>query len=221
MIVGISASGRRNRVVEQTVRAILEETGQEYELISLAGKTINGCTGCLGCVDTNICVVKDDWPVIADKLKSADAIVFGAPKYFGTLNARGHACLERTFSFRHNCVFPLQGKPAVSVSTSSTWSHNRRPVTPDDPVRDFIQALLKENKLDIVGHVTADGYGPCFTCGYGHNCDAGGAMTEKSQAIGGFEKADYPQDFCDQKETLRQVHEVAGLLKKRLMEKSS
>ena len=26
MIIGISASGRRNRIVEQTVRAILEET---------------------------------------------------------------------------------------------------------------------------------------------------------------------------------------------------
>jgi multimeric flavodoxin WrbA len=216
MILGISTSGRRNRIVEQTVRAILDGTGMEYELVSLSGKTINGCTGCLGCAGTNICVLKDDWIDLADKMKKADAIVFGAPKYFGTINARGHACLERTFSFRHNCVFPLQGKPAVSISTSSTWSHNRRTVTSEDPVKDFIQALLKENRMEIVGHVTADGYGPCYTCGYGHNCDAGGAMTEKSQRIGGFEKEDYPPDFCEQKETLRQIREVAGLLRDRL-----
>jgi multimeric flavodoxin WrbA len=218
MIIGISASGRRNRIVEQTVRAILEETGKDYEVISLADKTIDGCTGCLGCVDTNICVLNDDWPKIAEKLKSADAIVFGAPKQFGVINARGHAFLERTFSFRHNCVFPLQGKPAVSVSTNSVWSHHRRPVTPDDPVRDFIQTLMNENKLDVIGHVTAGGYGPCYTCGYGHNCEAGGAVTEKTRAVGHIEKEDYPLDFCDQKETKSQICNVAELLKNRLME---
>jgi len=221
MILGISASGRRNRIVEQTVKAILDQTGMEYELISLAGKTINGCTGCLGCADTNICVLKDDWAEIADKMKKADAIVFGAPKYFGSINARGHACLERTFSFRHKCVFPLKGKPAISVSTSSIWAQHRLPLTSEDPVKNFIQALLKENGMDIVGHVIADGYGPCFTCGYGHNCNAGGAITKKSQRIGGFEKEDYPLDFPDQKETMQQVREVAGLLVDRLNVKSS
>mgnify|MGYP001006960879 CR=1 FL=1 len=37
-----------------------ENTGIEYELVSLRGKSISGCTACLGCVKDNICVVDDD-----------------------------------------------------------------------------------------------------------------------------------------------------------------
>ncbi|MDR3335131.1 MAG: hypothetical protein LBT13_09660 [Treponema sp.] len=60
-ILGISASGRNNGIVNQTVAAILKETGFDYEIVTLAGKTINGCSGCLSCVKDNRCVLKDDF----------------------------------------------------------------------------------------------------------------------------------------------------------------
>jgi len=40
----------------------------------------------------------------------AEAIVFGAPNYYRTINALGHACLERTFCFRHREVFLRAGR---------------------------------------------------------------------------------------------------------------
>jgi len=39
--------------------------------------------------------------------------------------------------------------------------------------------------------------------------------------LGGFEKKDLPLDFCEQKETLKRIHEVVGKLKTRLLAKES
>lgn len=69
MILAISASGRKNRIINQTVAAIAAESGQEYEVISLAGKRINGCIGCTRCASDNICKVKDDWNEIGEKIE--------------------------------------------------------------------------------------------------------------------------------------------------------
>ncbi|MHB1126085.1 MAG: hypothetical protein ACYC2T_03875, partial [Bacillota bacterium] len=61
MILGISASGRKEGITSKTVKAILEATNVEYEYVSLAGKKINGCIGCTKCAADNRCKVKDDW----------------------------------------------------------------------------------------------------------------------------------------------------------------
>jgi hypothetical protein len=89
------------------VKYVLEKTGEPFEYVSLAGKRISGCQACLACAKDNVCVVDDDWAAIRDKMFEADALVFGAPNYYGTLNAHGHAFLERTFSLRHREAFPL------------------------------------------------------------------------------------------------------------------
>lgn len=46
MILGISASGKKDGITSKTVKAILESSNSEYEYISLSGKRINGCIGC-------------------------------------------------------------------------------------------------------------------------------------------------------------------------------
>ena len=118
MILGISGSGRKNRMVHQTVLAIATESGQEYEVISLAGKKINGCIGCTQCAADNICKVKDDWNEIGEKMAQANVIIFGAPNYYGTINALGHVTVESydqcyTCGFGHDCksgkVVPKHG----------------------------------------------------------------------------------------------------------------
>ena len=64
MILGISGSPRPNGVTANAVKKVLEESGQEYEFISLAGKHIGGCISCLGCTESNRCVVDDDFSEI-------------------------------------------------------------------------------------------------------------------------------------------------------------
>jgi multimeric flavodoxin WrbA len=211
-ILGISASGRNNGIVNQTVAAILKETGFDYEIVTLAGKTINGCSGCLSCVKDNRCVLKDNFTAISDKMIEADGIVFGSPTYYGTVSARAHALMERAaYSFHHREVFTLRDKPCVSVSTE--WVRKTRNL-PGDPVKDMIEKIfIGANKMKSIGHVTAYGYGCCYSCGYGHNCAAGAAMTEKSKRIGRFEKEDLPPEFCNQADTHKQVKEAALALR--------
>ncbi|MDW7667965.1 MAG: flavodoxin family protein [Bacillota bacterium] len=205
MILGISGSGRKNRIIHQTVKAIVEETGYEYELLSLAGKRINGCVGCTLCAADNICKLEDDWNEIGKKMSEADVIVFGAPNYYGTINALGHACLERTFSFRHQGVFTLQNKIGISVSTS-------RSMTAHDPVKELIQRFMKSNKMNILGHVTSEGYDQCYTCGFGRDCEVGNVVKDHG-ILEKIEDRHYPKDFDEQDKTLKLVHKASKLIK--------
>ena len=103
-ILGISGSPRKDGTsgVFTLVKTVLENTGLEYELISLRGKKIGGCIACLGCAKDNICKVKDDMTDLRDKIGSADAYVIGAPNYYSMLNGLTHAFLERWFQFVKN-----------------------------------------------------------------------------------------------------------------------
>ncbi len=61
-ILGISGSPRNNEQsgVYHLVKTVLENTGCDYNLISLAGRQISGCIACLGCASDNICKINDD-----------------------------------------------------------------------------------------------------------------------------------------------------------------
>ena len=72
-ILGISGSSRSAEVsgTHKLVEKVLEATGCDYELVSLKGKTISGCTGCLGCVEDNVCKVQDDMGPLRQKVAEA------------------------------------------------------------------------------------------------------------------------------------------------------
>ena len=56
-----------------------KDAGHDVELVSLKGKTINFCKGCLACQKTQKCVIKDDAIEIAEKVKEAETLVFVSP----------------------------------------------------------------------------------------------------------------------------------------------
>jgi multimeric flavodoxin WrbA len=178
MILGISASGRvieRNEtglllkgVTEELVKFILENTGEPSEYISLSGKKILGCQGCLKCAPDNICKLEDDWAEIRDRIYNASAIIFGAPIYYGCINAVGHAFLERFFSLRHREKFGLLGKPNVIV-TVGTGEAN--------PAEDFITRVFRSNYMAApIGVLRVKGVAQCYTCGFGADCSAGAVV---------------------------------------------
>ena len=202
MILGISASGRRDGVTGEAVKAVLEASGLEYDFVSLAGKRIGGCIGCTRCAADNTCKVQDDWNEIGDKMLRADAIVFGAPNYFGRMNALGHAFWERTFCFRHREVFSLAGKLGVIVGIEYE-GHNK--VKPD------IEDFMLRNKMVVVESVSAKGYSQCFTCGYGQDCSVGNVVR-----IHGFiekiEDKHLPPHFNHQEEAKLQTYKAGKIL---------
>ncbi len=188
MILGISGSGHRDGVSAHAVKAILEHASVESVYISAAGKRISGCTACLRCAGDNVCKVDDDWLEIGERMKQADAIVFGAPNYYGVINAIGHAIWERTYSFRHNSRFALAGKLGVLVGTNDEAEASVIP---------YVKSLMHSNKMAIAGQMTAAGYAPCYRCGYGHHCVVG-SVVPKHGLLDTVEQEHFPPGFAAQ-----------------------
>lgn len=203
-ILGISASARENGITAAAVKAVLEATGEPYEYISLAESTIRGCHGGTRCAADNRCKVEDDWPFIAEKMLAADALVFGAPTYYGMINALGHACLERTFCFRHREVFSLAGKLGVAVGVG-------RGSEDSSPTIEYICRMMTSNLMAVVGTVQAEGYSQCYTCGYGHDCAVGGVV----RAHGFLERIETghcPPRFVEQEPAVLTAYKVGRTL---------
>lgn len=68
-VIGISGSPIKHSNTDRLVQAVLENTGLETEFIKLSRRKVQPCIACLGCVDDNVCKVKDDFQEIAEKVK--------------------------------------------------------------------------------------------------------------------------------------------------------
>jgi multimeric flavodoxin WrbA len=165
-ILGIAGSPRSGETsgVEKLVKAVLDHSGCEYDLVSLRGKKISGCIACLGCVKDNVCKVKDDLSLLRDAIVAADAYVIGAPNYYSTLNALTHAFIERWFQFRHQEGNLLWGKLAVAVGVGGTSG--------ESPANELEKFFLY-NFIETVAKVSGQGAASCFSCGYGEVCKVG------------------------------------------------
>jgi multimeric flavodoxin WrbA len=166
MILGISGSTRKNDVsgVYKLVDTVLENTGYDYELVSLRNKKISDCIACLGCVKDNICKVEDDLKDLREKIVEADAYVIGAPNYYSAINAITHAFMERWFQFRHQEGNTLWGKLGVAVGVGGTTG-----VFPADEIEKF----FLYNFIETVAKVPGQGAASCYSCGHGETCKVG------------------------------------------------
>ena len=72
-----------------------KDAGHEVEHISLKGKEIRFCIGCLACQKTQKCVLKDDAAEIAEKVKNADTLVFVTPIYYYEMSGQMKTLLDR------------------------------------------------------------------------------------------------------------------------------
>jgi hypothetical protein len=140
VILGISASGCTMErdgqgrllkgVTEDLASSSSRTPGSRQSMSPSAGRTSWAARACLRCASDNVCKVEDDWPEIRDRMLDSEAVVFGAPVYYGTINALGHAFLERLFS--------LVGKPSVIV-TVGTEEPNA--------AEDYVRRIFRSNYM--------------------------------------------------------------------------
>ena len=71
------------------------EAGHDVEEISLRGKNVGFCRGCLACQRTGRCVQHDDADAIAQKLRGADVVVFATPIYYYEMSGQLKTLLDR------------------------------------------------------------------------------------------------------------------------------
>lgn len=76
-------------------------SGNDVETVSLAGKNIAFCKGCLACQELGHCVINDDAIRLTEKMRLADVIVFSTPIYYYEMSGQMKTVLDRA-----NSLFP-------------------------------------------------------------------------------------------------------------------
>ncbi len=99
-----------NQIAEQ-----LGKHGIESEIVWIGNKPIRGCIACNTCKEKpGACVFNDDvCNGISAKMNDADALIVGAPVYWGQPNGAVLAIVQRMF-YSNGAAF--QGKPAAAVA---------------------------------------------------------------------------------------------------------
>lgn len=72
------------------------EAGNQVEKIFLADKTIGFCKGCLTCVKTQRCIIRDDAESVVQEMKTADVIAFATPVYYYGMCGQMKTMLDRS-----------------------------------------------------------------------------------------------------------------------------
>lgn len=112
-ILGISGSRVKNGNMEALLEACLSRAGEhegvETEIISLAGKEINGCNQCNWCVrnqsEEKFCVQEDDMVPVYPKILEADGIILASPAHLGRLSGMLANTADRLRAFVHGNMY--------------------------------------------------------------------------------------------------------------------
>ncbi len=96
LIISTSLRGGSNsEILAKECEKGAKAAGHDVEYISLKGKTIKYCIGCLSCQTKGACVLKDDVAEIMDKVKDAEVIVFATPIYYYEMCGQMKTLLDR------------------------------------------------------------------------------------------------------------------------------
>jgi multimeric flavodoxin WrbA len=207
-IVGISGSPIKNSNTDRLIQHVLKSSGLQTEFVKLSTIKVGPCIACLGCTKDNICKVKDDFQELAEKVKSAGAVVVGGYPPYGSIDAFTKAFLERLFSFRHNAGLN-RGKLAVTVVTGI----GRGAPGLEEASVQVAHALTLEG-MAVLGQLKATGNPECMVCGYGQKCPMSALPW-----IFGDDTTVTPEKFCsveDQAELWQEAETLGKELSKRL-----
>src|SRR5271169_5405324 len=122
-IIGISGSPIPNSNTDRALRIALDATEEETEFIKLSDYTYEACRACLGCDETNVCILKDDATTLAQKIRYADALIVAGYSPYGSLDGRTKSFLERLYCLWHKHGF-LRGKPGGVIVTRNFFPGN-------------------------------------------------------------------------------------------------
>ncbi len=107
-IIVISTSLRENAnsdiLADEFIKGALENQN-DVEKISLKGKNISFCKGCLACQKLGKCVIEDSVNEIIEKVKEADVLVWATPVYYYTMSGQ-----MKTLMDRMNALYSLDYK---------------------------------------------------------------------------------------------------------------
>ena len=97
-VVIISTSPRKGSNSDALAQQFAQgatDAGHKVEYISLIGKEINFCRGCLACQKTLRCVIHDDADAIREQMLNAEVIVWATPIYYYSVSGQMKTMIDR------------------------------------------------------------------------------------------------------------------------------
>ncbi len=104
-VYAINGSPRINKNTATLLDKVLEGVKERYpdaetERIDLYNLNFTGCRSCFACklkdgLSYGHCPIKDDLHPIIERLREADAVIFGSPIYYRTITGALHSFYER------------------------------------------------------------------------------------------------------------------------------
>jgi multimeric flavodoxin WrbA len=158
-IIGFCASPRKEGNTAWAINQILEgakEQGAETQVWYSSDLDISPCKGCLGCVKSDRCVVKDDMQQLYDALAKADALILGSPVYMGQMSAQAKTFTDRLFAqitprFSPHFKEKNAGKKLVLVFTQGNPDSDKFKV-----YYDYTKQMFQMLEFDVKGlHIIA------------------------------------------------------------------
>ena len=96
LIISTSLRGGSNSdILAKECEKGAKEAGHEVEYISLKGKDIRFCIGCLTCQTKGSCVLTDDVAEIMEKVLAAEVIVYATPIYYYEMSGQMKVLIDR------------------------------------------------------------------------------------------------------------------------------
>lgn len=123
-ILIISTSPRKGGNSDTLADAFMagaQAAGHTVNKISLVGKHIGFCHGCLACHKDHKCIMKDDAVTIVEQMKNADVVVFATPIYFYEMCGQMKTLLDRTVPL-YGADYRFRDIYLIATSTDSDHS---------------------------------------------------------------------------------------------------
>ena len=94
-------AGSNSQMLAEQFAEGAKAAGNQVEFISLRGKEIKFCVGCLACQKLGRCVINDDVPAITESVLNADVVCWATPIYYYEMSGQMKTLIDRM-----NAMYP-------------------------------------------------------------------------------------------------------------------
>lgn len=154
-VVVISSSlrpGSNSHALAEQFAKGAEAAGHQVELISLRGKEIKFCVGCLSCQTTGACIFKDDVPAIMESVLKADVVCWATPIYYYEMSGQMKTLIDRM-----NAMYPKDYRfRDVYLLTTAAENEAHVPIRAESGLQGWIDCF---GKSKLKGHLFCGGVG--------------------------------------------------------------
>lgn len=97
-VVGSPRKGGNTDILVDEILKGAEEAGAEVEKVMICDIEIAPCKACAACRKAGVCIQKDDWPNLLEKMEASGVWVLGTPVYWWGPSAQLKAFVDRWYS---------------------------------------------------------------------------------------------------------------------------